>query len=273
MNIKFYLHELRRQVLSSVLWFVFLGAMIVLILMNFSAISSVTMEALLGFNFSMFTDEVRNSLQLGFLPDLSEYKEYFAFFIQLITVSVCFYASFLGVSAISSDIGEGTMEFLYAQPVSKLGILLTKLLSRITTLLVFDFALFLLSAVVSASAAPNGSVYMGSIFSVFTTAFLSHLIFLMIGFFVSSFWSSSAQSSSFSLATVLFSVLVGILAPLSKGTAWMRVLSPYHYSVPSEVIRPGYGYPLIGWVMLLLGGAALFGLAYLRFYKRDLVVR
>jgi len=273
MNMKFYLHELRRQALSSALWFLFLGAMIVLILNNFSAISAVTMEALLGFDFSMFTDEVTETLHLGFLPDLSEYREYFAFFIQLITVAACCYASNLGIGAISRDIDEGTMEFLYAQPISKMGILLTKLASRISALLVFDFGLFLLCVIVSVNAAPMGAAYMGSMISIFFSTFLTHLIFLMIGFCVSSFWSNSAQSSGFSLSIVLFSVLVGILAPLSKSTAWLRALSPYHYAVPSEVIRPGYGYPLVGWMMLLLGGVALFGLAYLRFYKRDLVAR
>ncbi len=270
MNLRFYVCELRRQALSFSLWFLLLGSMTALILYHFPTISSVIMEALLGMNLSAFTQEMKSSLNIGLLPDLSEFKEYFAFFIQIITLPVCFYASSLGVTALSEDIGEGTMDFLCAQPISRLGVLVTKLLSRVTTLLAFDFALFLLSAIVASISAPKDTAYLGAVFAVFATAFLSHLIFLLIGFCVSSFWSSAASASSFSFAIVFFTTLVGLIAPISSVTSWLRVVSPFHYAVPSEVVVPGYVYPAIGWALLLLGGAFCVGLSYLRFYKRDL---
>jgi|GEM_PF-5767565 len=273
MNIRFFLTELKQQLSSFLLWLIALGVLLTVILVNYQAVSAVTMETLLGFDFSMLSDELLENLDVRVLPDLSEYLEYFAFFIQLITVSVCFYAASLGVTALSRNIGDGTIEFLAAQPVSRLGIMLTKLFSRIAVLFAFDFVLYLLSLLLSSFSAPKGEAYAGGIFSIFVTAFLSQLIFLMIGFCVSAFWSNAASSSSFCMALVFFSVLLGTAAPIIDQTLWLRGLSPYHYSLPGDVIKAGYSFSLAGWMMLILGGGALFGLAYLRFSKRDLSAR
>jgi len=273
MNIRFFLTELKQQLSSFVLWFVALGVLLTVFLVNYQAVSAVTMETLLGFDFSMLSDEILENLDVQILPDLSEYIEYFAFFVQLITVSVCFYAASLGITSLSRNIGDGTIEFLGAQPVSRLGIMLTKLLSRIATLFAFNFVLYLLSLLLSSSAAPEGEPYAGGILSIFVAAFLSQLIFFMIGFCVSAFWSNAAPSASFCMALVFFTVLLGAVAPVIDETLWLRGLSPYHYSLPSEVIKPGYSFSFAGWMMLILGGGALFGLAYLRFSKRDLAGR
>jgi len=94
----------------------------------------------------------------------------------------------LGAKALIKEESEGTIEFLYAQPVSRTKIVTMKILSSVVTFYIFIMVMAIASMLISMIVKPSDLKTIDMIMDLkllFGSFFLVGLVFMAIGFLIS----------------------------------------------------------------------------------------
>ncbi len=146
-----------------------------------------------------------------------------------------FGASFAGFSVILEN-GQGVVERMRATPVSRLALLLGRVL-RDATLFLFQAVLLVLAALVMGLRAPLTGVLVGFGFVVLLTvalASLSYAVALRVG-------TPQGFGPLVNALTIPSMLLSGLMLPMTLGPAWLDALShltPFRYLV--DAMRDAY---------------------------------
>lgn len=198
---------------------------------------------------------------------------FFAYYFQYMFLAASIYAMMLGSQALIKEETDGTIEFLYAQPVTRREIVTSKFGVNLIVLAIFwlcSFAVSLGSTLLYRQSTDSAATITKEISRIFTQESLILLFFLALGFFVSTFLKSSKQSTSVSLGIIFGFYLIGILSDLNDSFSWAKTISPTHMGVPSNLLDKGLsgGTVLLLSVLILL----LLGGTYMVYQRKDLKV-
>lgn len=167
---------------------------------------------------------------------------FFAYYFQYLYLAACIYASLLGTQALINEESEGTIDFLYAQPLSRAAILLSKFIATFSILSLF----WLLSALSSLgslllfrmSGDPIQEIING-VTKIYLYEWLVLLFFLTLGFLISSVLTHAKHATSLSLALVFGFYLLGIVGGLLEKLNFLSQWSPVQIGVPSSILNNG----------------------------------
>jgi ABC-2 type transport system permease protein len=146
-----------------------------------------------------------------------------------------FGASFAGF-AIIIEKGQGVVERMRVTPVSRLALLLGRVL-RDTTVFVFQAVLLVLAAVAMGLRAPLGGVLIGFAFVALLTVSLGSLSYAM----AMKVHTPQEFGPLVNAMTMPSMLLSGLMLPMSLAPAWLDVLShlmPFRYLV--DAVRDAY---------------------------------
>ncbi|MEI5993729.1 ABC transporter permease subunit [Candidatus Enterococcus mansonii] len=198
---------------------------------------------------------------------------FFAYYFQYLFLAAAIYAMMLGSQALIKEETDGTIEFLYAQPVTRTGIVTSKLVSNVLVLTVFwlvSFGVSLGSTILYRQSTDSTETIIRGISKLFFQESLILLFFLTLGFLVSTFIKSSKQSTSISLGIVFGFYLIGVFSDLNDSFSWAKNISPTHMGIPSNLLDKGLA---TGHIVLLIVLIALFlSGTYLIYQRKDLNV-
>lgn len=196
---------------------------------------------------------------------------FFGYYFQYLFIAACIYGMLLGLNSLITEESEGTIEYLYAQPVSRREIVGWKFLARLLLLTGFwliaygsslaSFALFKLPG-------DDLSSFIEEISKIFVAEYGVLVFFLCLGFFLSTILRSSKQTASVGLGCVFGLYLLGIVGELYDKLEWLAGLSPVRMALPVQLMDNGATSVL--WV-LLIGVLCFFGTFY-RYERKDLQV-
>lgn len=197
---------------------------------------------------------------------------FFAYYFQYLFLAACCFVLLNSTQELIKEESDGTIEFLYALPITRSEIFVKKV-----GLVLVNSALFWLIAFLNALGATvwfkATSDHTNQIIQKLSLIFGQELVVLWllisIGFFLSSWLKSNRQSIGISLGIVFGIYLIGILSALTDTFAWLENWSFIHRTLPSKLITDSLSiYYSIG----LVGLGALFLLGgYARYTKKDLV--
>ncbi|PZL70021.1 hypothetical protein CI088_16060 [Enterococcus plantarum] len=198
---------------------------------------------------------------------------FFAYYFQYMFLAASIYAMMLGSQALIKEETDGTIEFLYAQPVTRREIVTNKFLANLLILAVFwlsSFGVSIGSTVMYRQETDSVQTISREISKIFIQESLILLFFLTLGFFVSTGLKSSKQSTSISLAIVFGLFLIGVFSDLNDSFSWAKIISPTHMEIPSNLLDKGLS---SGNVVLLSLLIILFlGGTYRVYQRKDLKV-
>jgi ABC-2 type transport system permease protein len=183
---------------------------------------------------------------------------FFAYYFQYMFLAAAIYAMMLGSQALIKEETDGTIEFLYAQPVTRKGIVSGKLLANSGILFLFwlfSFSLSLGATLLFKQSSDTTEEIVSGISRIFGQEAIILFFFLALGFLLSALLRSSKQSMSVSLGIVFGFYLLGILAELNDTFSWAKKLSPIHLGIPSSLLDNGLSVTAIA---VLLGCSLLF---------------
>ncbi|OQO89025.1 ABC transporter permease [Enterococcus casseliflavus] len=196
---------------------------------------------------------------------------FFGYYFQYLFIAACIYGMLLGLNSLITEESEGTIEYLYAQPISRREIVGWKFLARLLLLTGFwliaygsslaSFALFKLQG-------DDLSAFIEEISKIFVAEYGVLVFFLCLGFFLSTILRSSKQTASVGLGCVFGLYLLGIVGELYDKLEWLAGLSPVRMALPVQLMDNGATSVL--WV-LLIGIICFFGTFY-RYERKDLQV-
>lgn len=194
------------------------------------------MLALLSDKIDMVPDFIIRMFGLGELPDFTEFPAYFNLCMFYMLVKLCTVASLMGCESLIGEETDGTIEFLYAMPKSRLSIVAAKFVSRTLMILILNALYGLISYGAYRMMGEETFNLLRSLFS----AVIPQLSYLMLGMLISSLLPSSHTASTFSMSLFFFTFMLGIAPSLMGRWYELEYLSPTTAVIRYDFMSVGF---------------------------------
>lgn len=261
--IRFELRLLARRMRS---WSVTLVTTTLIFVVIFPFMTDSGILALLSDKIELVPDFLIRIFGLGEIPDFTEFPPYFNMCVFYLQLKLCTIACLMGCESLICEETEGTIEFLYAQPTSRLAILASKFVSRAVMLI----GLNLIYGLVAYAA----YLYMGedtsNLIRSLSSAVVPQLSYLMFGMLISALLPSAHTASTSAMSLFFFTFAMGIIPALLGRWYKLEYLSPSTAVIRYDFMTVGYRpyWPQIK-VLAVMSVAALAGSAVI-YCRKDM---
>lgn len=181
---------------------------------------------------ALMPDVIKKAFNLKMI-DFSNYLMYWAYVYQFLLMAVSIYSLILGTGTLVKEENDKTIEYLYANPISRSQIVTSKLLAGITNILIVFVVMFLLSFGIGMIL--NVKDILNDMFLVFLVSVLPVLVYFGIGLFLSSILRTS-NAVSLSLGVFFLTYIVSMMADIVEKLKFLSWASPFNYIIPMDVI-------------------------------------
>jgi len=222
--------------------------------------------ALLSEKIEMVPDFIIRMFGLAEFPDFTQFPAYFNLCMFYMLVKLSTVCTLMGCECLIGDETDGTIEFLYAMPHSRVAIILSKFVSRVIMILAFN----LLYGIISYAAYRYMGEDTAHLVRSVSSAVMPQLSYLMIGMLISTLLPSSHTASTSSMSLFFFTFMLGLVPSLMGRWYKLEYLSPTTSVIRYDFMTVGFRpyWPQIK-VMAIYSFAAL-GLATIIYSKKDL---
>jgi ABC-2 type transport system permease protein len=179
------------------------------------------------------------------------------------------YAATIGSSIVSKEERDKTAEYMFTLPVTRKKVLFHKLLVAIlyTFLLAVWIMVFCYWAFGRIASSPDFAQF---IINLTIGVFLTQLVFLSIGLFLSSVLKHYKKSSSITLGFLIATFMVSMLTQITDKVDFLKFITPFQYFNVDNMLKGVFPLEYILLTGLIVVGC-ISGLFY--FYnKRDLYI-
>lgn len=231
MNI--YLHELRSQRKSALIWTCSLIALATLYLSVYPGMAkdAEAFKSLLG----SYPPTVRAMLGIN-LDTITSVLGFYSLVFSFITLCGAIQAMNLGTSILSKETRERTADFLLVKPVSRSTVVTAKLLAALTTILATNVVYYAVTLLIANSV--KISDFSNKLFFMINlTLLFLQVIFLAIGIAVSVFFKKLKSVLPVSLGTVFGFYMIGAFIATGKDNDAARFFSPFRYFDNSYILQ------------------------------------
>ncbi|WLR41379.1 ABC transporter permease subunit [Bacillus carboniphilus] len=262
MNI--FLHEWRMIRKFTISWSIAFVLLISLFLSFFPAIAKEVEEftkLLEG-----FPEEVRLALGIQ-IESIGTILGYYSYTFVYILLCGAIQAMILGVSMGSNESRQKTAEFLFAKPVKRKQVLLAKVLAGLTSIVITNL-IFYTSALFVATVVSENDLPVKTFLMISLSLLFMQVIFLSIGFFLSTILTKIKSVIAVSLGTVFAFFIISMISATGE-EIWKRFLSPFSYFDSTHIIEhTSYEWPFIitGLIVVILS----FISSFILFKKKDI---
>lgn len=265
--------EIKRLFKSCLIWSVVCGALVILFMSFYPSMKNSGIQELVYTKIDAFPEGLLQAFGLDNMIDFTDIMQYQAYVIQYISMAAAIYGAIIGVSSLLEEESEGTIEFLYAQPVSRSQIITYKVLSRALIFTIFIIITGIVTMAISVLFKSEGIDTLNMLLdikNIFIGMSFIGFIFLGIGLFLSTILKPSYNSTAISIGVFFITYLFGILSKMRDNLDYFRYLSPYDYALPMDLIRKGwnFSYVIIGIGIIIISTAG----AYIVYNKKDMKI-
>ncbi len=231
MNI--YLHELKSQCKSVLIWTCILVALAALYLSIYPGVAkdAESFKSLLG----NYPPTVRAMLGIN-LDTITSVLGFYSMVFSFIILCGAIQAMNLGMYVLSKETRERTADFLLVKPVSRSAIVTAKLLAAFTAIVATNAIFYILTFLI-ANAVKTADFSSKLFFMINLTLFFLQLIFLAIGVAASVFFKKLKSVLPVSLGTVFGLYMIGALIATGKDSNAARYFSPFRYFDVDYIIQ------------------------------------
>lgn len=265
--------EWQKNKKALLLWTLIILLVLTLFMSVFPTMETTAMKEMLATKLGGLPPNLLKIFHLNDGPSLLEPIGFFGYIFQYLFIAASIYALLLGTTALISEETDGTIEFLYAQPVSRKRIVLEKFLGNLLLLSVFWLVTFLGSlstlSFFNHSQAGFGHLFSGLV-KIILPEFFILVFFLSLGFLLSSLIPSTKQSIGFSLGIVFGFYLIGLFGDLKENLSFLKKFSPIAQGIPATLSAAPFSFvlPIILSVLSIL----LLILTVILYQKKDLSI-
>ena len=146
-----------------------------------------------------------------------------------------FFASLLGIAALSSEESGHTAEFLLTHPVTRARVLAEKLVAVLLQVIIFNAVIALIAV---GSICLIGEPLPGKELLLLNTAYLvMQLELALICFGLSAFLRRGALGVGLGLATVAY--FLNLVANIADSASWLKYVTPFGYTESADIVSTG----------------------------------
>lgn len=263
--------EFKRLFKSAIVWSLVCSALITMFLAFFPSMKDMGMQELIGDKLDGLSVKMLEAFNINAAMDFSNISQYIAYVIQYIGMAAGIYGAILGVSALTKEENEGTIEFLYSKPVTRSQIVTSKILSSVAVFLMFIVIITITTMGVSAIVKPADAelmTVMMDIKTIFVGITFLGLIFMAIGFLISVLIKLSKSATTIAIGVFFTTYVVGVLGKMQENLNWLLYFSPSEYVGAASLLDNGFElkYIIIGITIIVV---SLIG-TYVIYNRKDL---
>lgn len=257
-----FFHEMRRSKLSLIIWSAAISFMLGISILIFPEMSGQMDQMSEMFaNMGSFSDAFGMD-QLNF----GEFMGYFGIECgNVLGIGGALFAAITGISALSKEENQRTAEFLLTHPISRVKIVIQKLLSVIAQIVLLELAVAAVAGV--AIFAIGESVEVGKLVLIFVAYLVMQLEIGAITFGISAFMRRGGVGIGLGLALMFY--FVNIISNLTDGLEVLKFITPFGYTDSSYIISNG-GIALKYLVVGVLTGVAVAAAGAFKYNKKDI---
>jgi ABC-2 type transport system permease protein len=267
-----YVFETRRLLKGFLIWSAVVTLLLVLSMAFFPSMAETGLADLTKDKLDALPPAILEAFGLSGMTDFSDLLQYYAYVAQYIFMAAAIYALILGASALIKEESEGTIEFLYARPISRIEITTRKLLSIVTILWAFNIVLFIASILLLHAFRDPGYEYLPMALAMFRGMLAAEMVFLAVGFALSTVLPRSSNPSTVGLGVFFVTYLLGDIGAINEQLEWLKYLSPFHYVQPTSLLSADGAIEQVYLLIMLLVTIAGILFAYWRYRRKDLLV-
>lgn len=247
-------------------WSLSLVVIIIGFMSIFPSMENPAMTEMMTTKLESLPESMLKAFHLNSGPSLVEVTGFFAYVFQYLFIASSMYAIILGNKMLVKEEVEGTIEYLYAQPISRRQIVLGKVFSSISILLCFWLVTYFASLGVTIFVNQNKTEVSGlvqEISKIFLTEFFVLLFFLSLGFMLSSFVKKI--NLGLGMGIIFFTYLLGIVGDLKEELSFLKKISPMAQAGPATLLEQDIKWGLISTLFVI---SVLFIGVTTRVYER-----
>lgn len=256
--------ELRSGLKPFILWTVVLFVLIFIGIVKFESASTG------GANISEILAEFPRIVLavLGIVGvNINTLGGYTAILTYYILICAVIYAVHLGSSAVSRESIDKTYEFVFTKPRSRSHVLAMKLVAGWIYLFLFCILYIVFSLMAVASLKTTESITSQTL--LFTLSiFLIGSLFVALSALLASMSKRAEKGSLYGNLAFLYAFILGVIYDMLENGGLIRLISPFKYFLPSEILNNALD-PLYVGITSLLIAVFLYG-AFTKFKKKDL---
>lgn len=233
--------DVKRNLRYTLLFVISCGLILFMFMAIFPSMKDSAMQELVNIKLDALPASLLAAFGISNLPDFTKSSEYFAYIYQYFILTAAIFSTIIGCNALGKEESNKTLEYLYAQPISRSRYYLEKLASTFTLTLVFVVLLFAFSAL-------SIFIFAGvsDLQNMFVDLLLIHgmlvmvmMTFIGIGFFLNSFLLSTTLTPMITFGILFLGYFSGILSRLNSDYQAFVYLSFVDYATPSEILKSG----------------------------------
>lgn len=262
MRFTLFLHEIKRNKLSLIIWSSVLSFMLGVCIMIYPE-----MQSEMGDIGAMFSDMGAFSDAFGMdMLNFGEFMGYFGVEIgNTLGLGGALLAGIVGISALSKEERDHTAELLLTLPVARWQIVFEKLLFSVFHILTVNLATVIVSAIgiVAIGVEADGT----KIALIFLANFIMQLEIMAVTFGISACLKKNAMGIGIGIAFGLY--FLNIVSNLAKEAEFLGKLTPFGYANSGYIIENG-SIEVLPLVIGILFSAVGIALAFFRYTKKDI---
>lgn len=249
--------EFKRNIKSLIYWSIGASLIVILYMSLFPSMKDMGIQQLMGEKLEALPEAVLDAFNFSSATDFSNINDYLAYSMQYIAMASGIYGVILGINSIIEEESEGTIEFLYSKPVSRIKIFFSKILSRVVYFCLFVMIVGVVTIGISLFVKPTEVETLDLIMNIKTIfiglSFLGY-IFMAIGVFISTILKKGKIATSIGVALFFGTYILGIISKLKDNFSFIKYISPYEWIIPTNIIRDGFEgkFILLGLVVIII---------------------
>ncbi|MGX7417684.1 ABC transporter permease subunit [Carnobacterium gallinarum] len=260
--------EWRTQFKSVFVWCGVVGLILLLFMSVFPSMKNAGLADIVNSKMNALPQNILKIFNLNDSGSLLNVMGYFAYVFQYIVLASGIYAVLLGSQSLIKEESDGTIEFLYAQPITRKELVWTKFIASLSILIVFwaiTFSLSTILVLLFKNSNDRSSVVLAKLSTIFLNDGLILIALLAIGFFCSTLLQSSKQATGLSLGIVFGTYVLGVLSEINDRVSFFKYMSLLHYGVPANLVKGWMGWT---YLIILVGVIVFFSVASSFIYQR-----
>ncbi len=194
--------------------------------------------------------------------------DYYAYMFQYMLLAAMIQFMVLGAGLISKEEDGGTINFLYAKPLSRTSIVTTKFLAGLTYAAAF-FIVYTVSACAVLAIVDTAAIDFGVVLLFSFALLLGQLMLMGIGMLLSMFVTKTRTLMSLSIGVVLLMYILSMVVNLNADLGALKYLTPFQYFDSRSILHN----MRIEWIYAILPvsvGLAGYALSLVIYNRRDL---
>ncbi len=232
--------ELRNLKKSLLAWALSVGAFIFLMLAFYPSMRTDAMQSIANTKLDAIDPAILAAMGLAEIPNFTIITNFFGYVLQFITLALMVFVVQQSATLIIKEESEGTIEYLYAKPVSRNEILIQKSLAHLFSLLALLVALTmvtLISYLVFSDYSFAQSL--NECLIVYGGVLFVSLIFSALGLLASVLVKTSRSGATVTVAIVFGTFVLGVTAAVVKKLDFLIYFSPMDWIKSQKLMGTG----------------------------------